>query len=55
MGGGGGSLLRAASRKGARSDYEEHQIVLLLQAVERMKEMVQVGWRPPKRASCLPS
>ena len=39
----GGSLLRAASRQRARSDYEEHQIVLLLQAVERMKEMVQVG------------
>ena len=37
----GGSLLRASSRKTARSDYEERQIVLLLQAVERMKEMVQ--------------
>ncbi len=39
----GGQLLRAASaRKTARSDYEEHQILLQLQAVERMKEMVQV-------------
>jgi hypothetical protein len=39
----GGSLARAASgRKTARSDYEQQQIVLQLQAVERMKEMVQV-------------
>lgn len=39
----GGSLARAASgRKTARSDYEQQQIMLQLQAVERMKEMVQV-------------
>ena len=38
-----GGLARAASsRKTARSDYEQAQIVLQLQAVERMKEMVQV-------------
>ncbi|BDA48420.1 probable nuclear receptor corepressor 1 at N-terminal half [Coccomyxa sp. Obi] len=41
-----GGLARAASsRKTARSDYEQAQIVLQLQAVERMKEMVQV---PPQ-------
>jgi len=40
--GSGGQLGRAASsRKTARSDYEEQRIMLQLQAVERMKEMVQ--------------
>jgi hypothetical protein len=42
-----GQMQRAASaRKTARSDYEEQQILLQLQAVERMKEMVQVPPAP---------
>ncbi len=44
----GMSLARAASgRKTARSDYEQAQIMLQLQAVERMKEMVHVSRLTP--------
>lgn len=49
---GSGQLGRAASsRKTARSDYEEQRIMLQLQAVERMKEMVQA--RPLTQAPSL--
>ena len=57
----GGARGGGASGQRARSDYEERQIMLLLQAVERMKEMVQVGFtflggKPPHSplSACTP-